>query len=270
MGWPYYAENLWQASSDNGLVAWLYASSSVTANVGPAGAPITIEETTDYPFTGRVTLNVGQAVSLSPWPLYLRVPGWCTDFQVAVNGTPIDLSNLEDLSGLYVRIEREWSTGDTVTIDMGMGISLTEWPRTGSVSVNRGPLTYSLKIGELWRRCGGSDQWPEWEVLPTTAWNYGLIVDREDPGASFAIGQTDSLPYIQPWTLEAAPIEIKARGKRITQWTLQNETVAELQPSPVKSEQPEEEITLIPLGCARLRIACFPTIGEGPRAWEWK
>jgi DUF1680 family protein len=275
MGWPYYAENLWQASADDGLVAWLYAASSVTARVGQAGANVTIDEETNYPFSGRVTLKVTQAAG-EPFPLYLRVPGWCTGCEVQLNGQALDQIGLEDQSGLenpsghMIRIERAWQPGDVLTLDMGMQITLSEWPRTGSVSVNRGPLTYSLKIGEQWRRCGGTDQWPEWEVLPTSPSNYGLLVDRENPQASLRLGRVDEAIADQPWTLEAAPIEIKTHGKRIPQWGLENETVEQLQPSPVKSGQPQEEITLIPLGCARLRIACFPTIGEGPLGWEWK
>ena len=268
MGWPYYAENLWQASADDGLVAWLYAASSVTARVGQSGASVTIDEETNYPFSGRVTLKVTQAAG-ETFPLYLRVPGWCTSLDVKVNGEQVDLRGLLDPGG-FIRIERAWQTGDVVTLDMEMQITISEWPRTGSVSVNRGPLTYSLKIGEQWRRCGGSDRWSEWEVLPTSAWNYGLLIDRENPQTSLRVARVDETIADHPWTLDAAPIEIKARGKRIPQWGLENETVQQLRPSPVKSSEPEEEITLIPLGCARLRIACFPTIGEGPLAWEWK
>ena len=73
----------------------------------------------------------------------------------------------------------------------------------------------------------------------------------------------------QPWTLENAPIEIRARGRRIPNWRLINETVTDLQPSPIKSSEPVEDITLIPMGCARLRISCIPVIGDGPDAREW-
>jgi hypothetical protein len=269
MGWPYYAENLWQASADDGVVAWLYAASSVTARVGQAGQTVTIEEETNYPFSGSVTMRVTGADGIA-FPLYLRVPGWCTDLGVQVNGEPIHLTGLGDLSGGLVRIERTWQAGDVVTVEMGMQITLTEWPRTGSVSVNRGPLTYSLRIGEAWRRCGGTDAWPEWEVLPTSAWNYGLLINRENPLENLSVERIAETIADQPWTLTDAPVVIKARGKRIPQWGLENETVQQLQPSPVRSGEPEEELTLIPLGCSRLRIACLPVVGDGPAAWKWK
>ncbi|HEY3289587.1 MAG TPA: beta-L-arabinofuranosidase domain-containing protein, partial [Anaerolineae bacterium] len=241
MGWPYYAENLWQGSADLGLVAWMYAPSKVTARVGSDGKEVSIEEETKYPFDGSVTLTVRGEAS---FPLYLRVPAWCAELHIRINQTELDLSPYEDLSGLMVRIEQEWHTGDVVSVDIGMRVSLTEWPRTGSVSVNRGPLTYSLKIGETWRRCGGTDQWPEWEVLPNTAWNYGLIVDRDNPAASFKLVKAIA-PAQQPWTVHEAPLELRAHARRIPQWGLQNETVMELQQSPVKSESPVEEVALI-------------------------
>ena len=46
--------------------------------------------------------------------------------------------------------------------------------------------------------------------------------------------------------------------------------VGSLQDSPVRSDEPVAEITLIPMGCARLRISAFPTIGEGADAHVWK
>lgn len=264
MGWPWYVQNLWQATADNGLAAWLYAASQVNARVGQEGATVRLREDTDYPFDGRVAITVENERPVA-FPLYLRVPRWCRGFHVAVNGQPLAV---EAEPGAYVRIEREWCSGDTVSIEMPMEIALRQWPRTGSVTVDRGPLSYSLKIGERWQRCGGTDEWPEWEVFPTTPWNYGLVLDRERPGDALAVMHTGA-NVKQPWTLEAAPLAIKARGKRIPHWRLEDETVQPLQQSPIKSDQPEEEITLVPLGCARLRISCFPVIGEGADAREW-
>ena len=60
---------------------------------------------------------------------------------------------------------------------------------------------------------------------------------------------------------------MKAKGKRIPQWIQEaNGLVGAIQKSPVRSDEPIEDVTLIPMGCARLRIAAFPQIGEGPDA----
>ena len=264
MGWPWYVQNLYQATADDGLAAWMYAASTVTAKV-EGGKEVTIDTRTDYPFSGRVEMKL-RIGGKARFPLYLRVPGWCRGFGVAVNGQPV---RVKAPPQTLVRIERLWVDGESVAIDMPMKISLTTWPRNGSVTVDRGPLSYSVRIEETRRRCGGTDDWPEWELLPATPWNYGLVIDRKDPAASLAVSETGRVAD-QPWTVEAAPIEIRARAKRIPNWHLENETVCELQSSPIRSAEPAEDITLIPLGCARLRMSCLPTIGGGPDAREWE
>ena len=40
MGWPRFVRNLWQASADNGLVAWLHGPNVVTAKVGRSGTVV--------------------------------------------------------------------------------------------------------------------------------------------------------------------------------------------------------------------------------------
>ncbi|NLG51304.1 MAG: transcriptional initiation protein Tat [Chloroflexi bacterium] len=265
MGWPWYSQNLWQGTADNGLAAWLYAPNQITARVGADAAEVTINVATDYPFDGKVEMVCSCAQPIA-FPLYLRVPRWCAGFRASVNGELVDLA---PDPGTCLRIERTWNDGDRVEIEMPMTIGLTEWPRTGSVTVDRGPLSYSVRIEERWQRCGGTDEWPEWEVFPTTPWNYGLVIDRKNPAASLEVVER-GLGDGQPWTVEHAPVQIIARGKRIPAWRLENETVQPLQVSPVRSSEPEQAITLIPLGCARLRMSCLPVIGEGPDAREWQ
>jgi hypothetical protein len=264
MTWPWFVENLWQASADGGLVAWIYSGCEVSAAVA-GGLMVHVREETDYPFAGGVKLAV-TCDGDKAFPLYLRIPGWCRDFRVEVNGQSLGVGTQP---GHYVRVERTWATGDVITIAMGMSLGLTTWPRTGSVTVDRGPLSYSLKIGERWQRCGGTDAWPEWEILPTTPWNYGLVLDADNPTAGFKVVEKGSLAD-QPWTLETAPIEIVARAKRIPAWKLVNETVDMLRDSPIRSTQPVETVTLVPLGCARLRMACLPFISDAPDAREWE
>ena len=73
-GWPYYAEELWLATADNGLCASLYSASEVTAKVGD-GTQVKITEETDYPSRHHhFTIFAARA---RPFPLYLRIPRWC-------------------------------------------------------------------------------------------------------------------------------------------------------------------------------------------------
>lgn len=264
MTWPWFVENLWQATPDGGLALWMYGSCNVEAHAG-ANAVVKIHEATEYPFTGSVKLAV-ETPDPVRFPLYLRVPRWCNGMVVAINAKPLDM---EIQPGHFVRIERAWATGDTVEITMPMEVSFTTWPRTGSVTVDRGPLSYSVKIGERWQRCGGSEAWPEWEVFPTTPWNYGLALNADAPAAGLKVLEKGVVPG-QPWTPADAPIEITARAKRIPEWTLVNETADVLRTSPIRSDMPEEDVTLIPLGCARLRMSCLPVIGDGIEASPWK
>jgi hypothetical protein len=177
-----------------------------------------------------------------------------------------------DSPGSYIEINRQWNDGDKVELNFPMKISLRTWEKNqNSVSVDRGPLTYSLKISEKYVREGGTDKWPAWEIHPTTSWNYGLLLNEDDPASSFEVIQKDWPADDQPFKFDAAPIELRTKAKRIPQWQKDHlGLVGLLQQSPVKSTEPTEDVTLIPMGCARLRISSFPIIGSGPGAHEWK
>ncbi len=74
----------------------------------------------------------------------------------------------------------------------------------------------------------------------------------------------------QPFRNEAAPVRLTATARKIPDWKLDaNGAVREVVEPPVKSSEPEESVTLIPMGAARLRISAFPVIGTGPDAKEW-
>ncbi|MCH8119354.1 MAG: glycoside hydrolase family 127 protein [Planctomycetes bacterium] len=265
-GWPYYAEHLWLATPGNGLAAVLYAPCKVTAKVGD-GTEVTITEKTQYPFDESIQLTITTAKSVR-FPLYLRIPGWCEKPELTINGKK---TAVKSRPGAYILIDRKWADGDTVDLNLTMKITLTKWVKNkNSVSVNRGPLTYSLKIGEKYVKAGGTEKWPAWEIHPTTAWNYGLLLNERNPASSFRVVYKAWPDDDQPFEANAAPIELRAKAKKIPAWQKDHlGLVGKLQASPAKSDEPTENVTLIPMGCARLRISAFPTIGTGPDAYQW-
>jgi len=266
MGWPYFAENLWQATPGNGLAAIFYAACEVRAKVG-SGTEVTIKEDTTYPFDGAVAFSLSMS-SPAAFPLHLRVPAWCKHPDVTVNGKPLAVAG-RPLS--YIVIDRTWRPGDKVRLVLPMEVAVTRWEKNkNSVSVNLGPVTFSLKIGEKYVRAGGTDPWPAWEILPTTPWNYGLVFDEKKAAAAFEIVRKPWPASGQPFALDDAPVELKAKARKIPNWKEDYVGLVDrLQPSPVKSAEPVETVTLIPMGAARLRLAAFPTIGDGPDARVW-
>jgi len=248
------------------LAAALYAPCKVTAKVGD-GTEITIQEETKYPFDEKISMTVTTGKPVR-FPLYLRVPGWCKKPEVTINKKSLKVNGM----GSYIEINRQWANGDKIELNLAMKISLRTWKKNqNSVSVDRGPLTYSLKIGEKYVREGGTDDWPAWEIHPTTPWNYGLVLNENKPASSFRVVRNDWPDDNQPFKADAAPIELRAKAKRIPAWQKDHlGLVGKLQPSPAKSSELTKNVTLIPMGCARLRISSFPTIGSGPDAYQWK
>ncbi len=265
-GWPFYAEELWLATPDHGLCASLYAASQVKAKVGD-GAQITIDEVTEYPFEQTATFKISTVQPVS-FPLYLRIPGWCDKASLKVNGKAVRFTS-RPLA--YVSLARTWKNGDTVTLQLPMEVKTRRWEKNdNSLSVDYGPLTFSLKIGERWSRYGARGAWYEYEVFPTTPWNYGLVLNEKNPAKSFRVIRQSGKPANQPFALETAPIELRVAARKIPAWKLDwYGMVGKLQASPAKSTEPLETVTLIPMGAARLRITSFPVIGSGPDAHEW-
>ncbi|HBG28227.1 MAG: hypothetical protein A2Y10_12910 [Planctomycetes bacterium GWF2_41_51] len=265
-GWPYFIENLWQATAGNGLAAVIFAPSEVTAKVAD-DVDVTIIEKTRYPFEDKITFII-KPEKETAFPLYLRIPGWCEKPVVVINGS-IQEIKAKPLS--YICINRQWKSNDKIELTLPMNISIRQWKKNkNSISVDRGPLTYSLQINEKYVRNGGTDQWPAWEIYPASPWNYGLVLNEKNPAASFEFVQKDWPADDQPFAAKSSPLQIKVRAKKIPQWQLDQYGLAGvLQDSPVLSNEPTENVTLIPMGAAKLRIGSFPTIAEASNGHKW-
>ncbi|RFU83443.1 hypothetical protein DY218_27755 [Streptomyces triticagri] len=260
MGWPYFTEELWLATPDHGLAAAMYAPCEVRAKVGADDTEITVTEETDYPFKDTVTLTV-QTPREVAFPLLLRVPGWCDDPQITVGGQQVEAG----AGPRFVRVERNWRDGDRVTVRLPQRVTVRTWEaQDGAVTIDRGPLTYSLRIGEEYERIGGTDAFPELAVHAGTPWNYGL---DPDPLKGLQVSERPGPVEDDPFTHDGAPVTITARARRIEEWRADDEqVVAPLQESPARGGE-EERVTLVPMGAARLRLTVFPTATPDGRRW---
>ncbi len=94
---------------------------------------------------------------------------------------------------------------------------------------------------------------------------------HENLETSFSVTKNEWPSNNNAWRGAETPIEIKAKGRRIPDWQLDETDLAGLlSESPVKSSEPVEEITLIPMGSARLRLSVFPVIDNGPEGNTWE
>jgi len=170
--------------------------------------------------------------------------------------------------GTLHRLEREWSGPTDLTLRFPMRArASTRYNQ--AVAIERGPLVYALQIGEEWTRVNADKPYRElphadFEVRPTTPWNYGLILDdrRLEDSVRFEerpIGD-------RPFSPEGAGVIARARGQQIPGWKLVRGWAGELSPADVAwsdpgrsvSDQPAEDVTLIPYGCTNIRITEFP------------
>ena len=272
MGWPYYAEHLVMATTDNGLATMLYAASETTAKVAD-GKSVTLTETTNYPFDETVKLTVGTDGAVT-FPLYLRVPAWATGSTVNINGQP---QAITEAAGKYIRLERQWSDGDVVELTLPMTVSSQVWQQNkASVSVNYGPLTLSLKIDENFEQHDSRDKdfvqddshwqegvdaslWPCYVLKPESAWNYALKVDKDNLPLQFSVTKKAWPADDFPFTLESVPFEFTATGVQIPSWGYDETGMTDLLPTKYTPRSTEEtKLTLVPMGAARQRISAFP------------
>lgn len=270
-GWPYYAEHLFMATPDNGLAALLYAASETEAKVGADGRQVRISATGHYPFEEAMefTFHMDEDVE---FPYYLRVPGWCDQASVEVNGEKLS-ANLKP--GTYAKISRNWKNGDRITINLPMKLNTRKWEKNKkSISVDRGPITYSLKIDEdyrkadskasaigdsKWQASADPEKWPSYEIYPVSSWNYALLMPGDSLEDAFEVVEKNWPADDFPFTLENSPIELRAKAKKVPGWEIDEYGLTGMLPqSPLSLETEEEEITLVPMGAARLRIAAFP------------
>jgi DUF1680 family protein len=258
-GWPKFVAHLWMKTPDDGIVAVAYAPSAARFESG--GTPVSLSLDTDYPFRESLTITV-RPDRPTRFPLLLRVPAWAEHATVTVDGgTPVPMR-----AGGFHRLDREWSdgSGTTVALHLPMRPKVTNRYHQ-AYAIERGPLVYSLSPEESWTRVNADKAHRElphadFEVRPASPWNYGLLLDPESPeqGLEFeeqAVGE-------MPFSPAGAGMRARVRGRRLPHWELRHGWADEVPVRPQISEEPLQDLTLIPYGCTNIRVTEFPRLQE--------
>ncbi|MBB6270720.1 DUF1680 family protein [Pedobacter cryoconitis] len=262
MGWPYFVKNSWTATPDKGLAVIAYAPVEVNAFVANS-VPVKLQVVTDYPFEEKIRIKIELSKPAS-FPLKLRIPEWCKNPQITMNDK--QLTGVK--TGQIYTVNRKWANQDQVILNFPMEVKITDQVNN-AVTVERGPIVYALQIDAKYNivKKHPVAGFFDYEVSAASAWNYGLVIDRNDLEGSIKVQQTKmpENPFIQSIT----PIKLQVSAKKIPSWTMAYTKMhaLEVPASPVASAEKTEEIILTPYGSENIRISNFPVIGI-PKAPE--
>lgn len=273
LGWPSYVQSLAYSTNDGGVAYAVYGPNVATIDV-KGGNVVTITEDTRYPFSEKLSFHIS-IEEPADFPIYFRIPRWSKNVSATVNGRQAG----DPIGGTYLKIDGRWSDGDVVELTFPMELSLRRWPTNrNSASVDYGPLTLSLRIDERyekvnsaekaigdshWQPGADPEKWPTYEIYADSPWNYALVVPEENPFADFKVVKREWPSDNQPFTVDAVPLEVVASGRKIPSWGIDDTGLTGVLPSDrARRSDVKEQITLIPMGAARLRISSFPTAAE--------
>jgi uncharacterized protein len=138
-------EHYLATSDPDGVQIHLYHAAAIQADP-ETGRDVGLRLETNYPWEGQVKVVITET-SAAPWTLSLRIPGWCGETSIQVNGEAV---YVPATAGSYATIKRGWQPGDTVEVEFAMAPQLVEaHPQVdatrGSAAIQRGPLVYCLE-----------------------------------------------------------------------------------------------------------------------------
>ncbi len=140
-GWAY-------SKSENGIAVNLYGGNQLETTLLD-GSKIKLKQVSNYPWDGAVKITVEECKN-TQFEILLRIPEWAKGTKVKVNGEVVE----NVVPGNFARIERQWSAGDVVEMDMPMEAKFIEGhPRIeelrNQVAYKRGPVVYCIESADL-------------------------------------------------------------------------------------------------------------------------
>lgn len=130
------------AKSEDALYVNLYIGSTVDTKVGDERVRVGVA--TDYPWRESVTMSID--ATSKPIGLRLRIPGWCENPKLQLNGKDVPLNRIDG----YAVLSRKWERGDRVKLELPMPVKrVVGHPKARDIAdraaVQRGPIVYCLE-----------------------------------------------------------------------------------------------------------------------------
>lgn len=131
-------------TGDNEIFVNLYMGNK--ANIALGQNKVELIQKTDYPWNGRIQLEVNPEKK-GTFEVNLRIPDWCKNFEVTVNGKSVKNPFYENG---YIKISQVWKQGDRLTLNLDMPVEIVSSdPRVtenrGKRAIQRGPLVYCIE-----------------------------------------------------------------------------------------------------------------------------
>ena len=265
---PNFVGKMWMTDSEGGAVATVYGPSQATFQTDKGEVTITCE--TNYPFGETLLFHVKGAEGAS-LPLTLRIPTWCSNASVAINGKS---SNQLLPTGSFTQLSDAVKNGDEIMLTLPMEVEKKTLEGQG-VYFQRGPLLYAYAIPQQMTEDteehanmhGKKPENPDfkcWNIVPTGNFNYAFA----DDGQVVSVNRRaiEKIGGTIPFDLNYTTVNLRLPVKPI-EWNLVDDRY-----TPELPEQGHlkllsdatQYIDLVPYGCTELRLTVFPDADAKP------
>jgi DUF1680 family protein len=174
---------------------WVNLYIGSTAKINFPDDNLEITQSTNYPWDGKVILSI-KPVNPVKFAIRLRIPAWCRDFEIKINGKAEGKSDME--KG-YAVIKRKWKADDQIELNLSMPVNQEAAdPKVladvGKRAVQRGPLVYCMEQTD--NRNSNFDSLlisskTQYEILPGDSIQTGMkIIQANEDGRVY-----NFLPY---------------------------------------------------------------------------
>ncbi len=251
-GWPKLLGALWMTRPD-GVAAGVYAPCS--AQIAVQGVTVRLSEKTNYPFDGSIRIQI-DAIENQPnaldFTLYLRVPEWAGSFECKLNGEPISAAPANG----YLALKRTFRAGDRIELVLPMGPRMQK-EASGGCTVRLGALLLALPVQSEQRVLRGKPPFADYEFLPRSNWRFAI-----DPGELSAATIERRAPGETPFADDCPPLVLRLKMAPVSEqvWPMVRHSAGPIPPPFAAAPEAYTEQTLVPYGCARLRIVQFPIV----------